>query len=127
MMHEIQTIPLKVPCYLVKTSSGFFLIDTGDSSDCANLEKELGQAGVTPENLKLVLLTHGDFDHTGNAAFLQQKYGAKIAMHAEGRGNGKTRGSRLEPESAFGSCHFFWKNHHFRLIAICETGQFQTI
>ncbi|MHC1772023.1 MAG: MBL fold metallo-hydrolase [Flexilinea sp.] len=86
MMHEIQIIPLKVPCYLVKTSSGFFLIDTGDSSDCANLEKALGQAGVTPENLKLVLLTHGDFDHTGNAAFLQQKYGAKIAMHAEDYG-----------------------------------------
>jgi hydroxyacylglutathione hydrolase len=82
-MYEIQTIPLKVPCYLVKTGSGFFLIDTGDSSDCANLEKALGHAGVTPGNLKLVLLTHGDFDHTGNAAFLQEKYGAKIAMHPE--------------------------------------------
>ena len=81
MMKEIQTMPLKVPCYLVKTDSGFFLIDTGDSSDCANLEQALGQAGVTPGNLKLVLLTHGDFDHAGNAAFLQQKYGAKVAMH----------------------------------------------
>jgi hydroxyacylglutathione hydrolase len=83
MMYDIQTIPLKVPCYLVQTRSGFFLIDTDDSSDCANLEKALGQAGVTPGNLKLVLLTHGDFDHSGNAAFLQQKYGAKIAIHAE--------------------------------------------
>jgi len=86
MMSEIQTIPLKVPCYLVKIGGGFFLIDTGDSSDCAHLEKAFDQAGVTPENLKLVLLTHGDFDHTGNAAFLQQKYGAKIAMHAQDAG-----------------------------------------
>jgi len=86
MMSEVQTIPLKVPCYLVKTSSGFCLIDTGDSSDCANLEKALRQAGVTPGNLKLALLTHGDFDHAGNAAYLQQKYGAKVAMHAEDAG-----------------------------------------
>jgi hydroxyacylglutathione hydrolase len=86
MMSEVQTIPLKVPCYLVKTSSGFCLIDTGDSSDCANLEKALRQASVTPGNLKLALLTHGDFDHAGNAAYLQQKYGAKVAMHAEDAG-----------------------------------------
>jgi hypothetical protein len=75
MMNEIQTIPSKVPCYLVKTGSGFFLIDTGDSSDCANPEKALGQAGVTPRNLKLVLLTHGDFDHVGKTAFLQFRFG----------------------------------------------------
>lgn len=82
-MQEIQTIPLKVPCYLVKVSNGFILIDTGDSSDCTNLEKALGRAGVEPGNLKLILLTHGDFDHAGNAASLQQKYGARIAMHAQ--------------------------------------------
>ncbi len=116
MMHEIQIIPLKVPCYLVKTSSGFFLIDTGDSSDCANLEKALGQAGVTPENLKLVLLTHGDFDHTG-ICILQQTYGAKIAMRG-GRGNGKTR-DQAGTKAAFGTCPFL-ENHHFRRIAICE-------
>ena len=65
---EIITLPLKVPCYLLKPS-GFILIDTGDESDCAHLEKELDQAKVTPENLKLVILTHGDFDHAGNAVF----------------------------------------------------------
>jgi hydroxyacylglutathione hydrolase len=26
-------------------------------------------------------LTHGDFDHTGNAAYLRQKFGAPLAMH----------------------------------------------
>jgi glyoxylase-like metal-dependent hydrolase (beta-lactamase superfamily II) len=80
------TIPLKVPCYLVKTKSGFIMVDTGDASDCATLEKELDHAAVTPENLKLVILTHGDFDHAGNAAFLHKKYGVRIAMHAEDSG-----------------------------------------
>ena len=113
MMYEVQTIPLKVPCYLVKTSSGFCLIDTGNYSDCANLEKALGQAGVTPGNLKMVLLTHGDFDHSGNAAYLQQKYGAKVAMHAEDaemveRGDrGWNRKARADSVTLFGKIIIF--------------------
>jgi hydroxyacylglutathione hydrolase len=31
----------------------------------------------------LIVITHGDFDHIGNAAYLRQKFGAKIAMHAD--------------------------------------------
>ncbi|RLI67201.1 hypothetical protein DRO91_10540, partial [Candidatus Heimdallarchaeota archaeon] len=31
------------------------------------LERELEKAGCKPGDLKLVVLTHGDFDHTGNA------------------------------------------------------------
>lgn len=86
MDQTIISIPLKVPCYLIKTPDGFFIIDTGDKSDCGALEKALDQAGVTPKNLKLVILTHGDFDHSGNATFLHQKYGVDIAMHADDSG-----------------------------------------
>lgn len=45
------------------------------------LEKELEMAGCRPGDLQLILLTHGDFDHSGNAAYLRIKYGSKIAMH----------------------------------------------
>jgi hydroxyacylglutathione hydrolase len=83
MDQEIRTIPLKVPCFLVKTRDGFLMIDTGDASDRAHLEKELDHAGVKPDNLKLIILTHGDFDHAGNAAFLREKYGVQIAMHPD--------------------------------------------
>lgn len=86
MDQTIISIPLKVPCYLIKITDGFIIIDTGDNSDCGALEKALDQAGVTPKNLKLIILTHGDFDHSGNATFLHQKYGVKIAMHADDAG-----------------------------------------
>jgi glyoxylase-like metal-dependent hydrolase (beta-lactamase superfamily II) len=33
--------------------------------------------------LKLVIITHGDFDHTGNCAKLKEKYRAKIAIHQD--------------------------------------------
>jgi glyoxylase-like metal-dependent hydrolase (beta-lactamase superfamily II) len=42
--------------------------------------------GCTPGKLRLVVLTHGDVDHAGNAAYLRAKYGAQIAMHAGDKG-----------------------------------------
>ena len=58
------------------------LIDTGGSNGRAQLEAQLARAGYLPGQLKLIVLTHGDFDHTGNAAHLRSKYGARVAMHA---------------------------------------------
>ncbi len=88
MRPEIKTITLALPyhlgsvnCYLIKTDAGFILIDTGSSNQRAEIEKELQNAGCRPDNLKLIVLTHGDFDHTGNAAYLRRKFGAKLAMH----------------------------------------------
>lgn len=75
-----------VNCYLIATDKGFILIDTGYSKNRADVEKELGIAGCTREMLKLIVLTHGDFDHSGNAAYLRGKYGAKIAMHKADEG-----------------------------------------
>jgi len=75
-----------VNCYLIKTTTGFILIDTGFASKRADLEKALEAAGCKPGNLSLVILTHGDADHADNAAYLQAKYGAKIAIHPDDAG-----------------------------------------
>lgn len=86
---EIRTIilgGLAANCYLLKTDTGFILIDTGRASKRAKLEKELESAGCKPGNMKLIILTHGDFDHTGNCAYLRNKFGTKIAMHYEDSG-----------------------------------------
>ena len=87
MAQEINIIDLGgVNCYLVKTGSGYILIDTGFANKRAVLETALAQAGCRPGNLSLVILTHGDADHSENAAFLQATYGAKIAIHADDAG-----------------------------------------
>jgi len=90
---EITTIRLPLPyrlgsvnCYLIETEAGFILIDTGCSNKRTELEKRLESAGCKPGDLKLIVLTHGDFDHAGNAAYLREKFGAKIAMHRDDSG-----------------------------------------
>ena len=79
---QIFPIPLKylfgVNCYLIKNETGYYLID--------KLEKVINDAGCRPGGLKLIIITHGHMDHVGNAVYLRDKYGAKIAMH---RGDAK--------------------------------------
>src|SRR5271157_2094630 len=82
MKEEIKTIKLGiVNCFLIKSDIGFMLIDTGFSSSRIKLENELDCAGCLPGNLKLIVLTHGDADHTGNADFIRNKYDSKIALN----------------------------------------------
>jgi glyoxylase-like metal-dependent hydrolase (beta-lactamase superfamily II) len=79
---RIHTINFRgVNCYLIKTEDKFILVDSGFSNQRSNIERVLNSAGVQPENLRLILLTHGDFDHTGNCAYFRDKFQSKIAMH----------------------------------------------
>ncbi len=93
MPHRIKTIGLSLPfrlgsvnCYLIETDDGFVLIDTGGSNKRADLLRELKGAGCKPGNLNLIVLTHGDFDHIGNCAFLREKFGTRAAMHIDDGG-----------------------------------------
>jgi len=82
MSQEIQTISLGgTNCYLVETDSSQILVDTGFPFQRSRLEEELERKGCTPGNLKLIVITHGDIDHTGNCAYLREKYDVGIAMH----------------------------------------------
>jgi glyoxylase-like metal-dependent hydrolase (beta-lactamase superfamily II) len=85
---DIQTLTLSasrmlfsVNCYLIRNAAGCFLVDTGMNSQRKELEQKLSAAGCKPGALRLVLLTHGDMDHIGNAAYLRGTYGAPIGMH----------------------------------------------
>jgi hydroxyacylglutathione hydrolase len=93
MPHDISILTLPLPlrmgrvnCYLIRTADGHVLIDTGGSNERKELHRELENAGCTWGSLKLVLLTHRDFDHIGNAAYLRATFGNRIAMHRDDAG-----------------------------------------
>lgn len=90
---QIQTIPLPLPlhlgkvnCYLISTGSAYFLIDSGNSFNRQEIARALTAASCRSGDLKLIVLTHGDFNHTGSAAWLRREYSARIAMHADDAG-----------------------------------------
>jgi len=75
------------------------LVDTGMPEQQGALWEKLLQAGIRPEDLALVVITHAHLDHFGNARFLQKKTGAKVLVHrldAQG-----LRDGRLEFPNSF--------------------------
>jgi hydroxyacylglutathione hydrolase len=109
MENQIKTISLPLPlgmgrvnCNLIQSEAGFFLVDTGGSNNRKELSRVLEQAGVKPGLLKLIVITHGDFDHMGSAAHLRRAFESQIAMHAEELGTaeqGDMFASRKKPNA----------------------------
>ncbi|MFZ5938931.1 MAG: MBL fold metallo-hydrolase [Bacteroidota bacterium] len=78
-----------------------------------------------PGQLGLVILTHGDHDHAGNSLFLREKYGARIAIHADDSlmvQNGDMNWNRKEKADRF--------SFRFRLMSVMSIffnpGEFKT-
>jgi len=69
--------------YLLRAGDRFTLVDTGAPNARRRLQMTLEDFGCLPGNLRLIVLTHGDFDHIGNAAYLRRAFGAPVGMHAE--------------------------------------------
>src|SRR6185295_17997890 len=79
---EIVQIKLKFTNgYLIKSKRPI-LIDSGAPWDFGRLSYALKENGLKPEDLALVVLTHGHADHAGLGALLQKNYHVKIAAGA---------------------------------------------
>ncbi len=93
-LSDVPELPYKITrieanqtnCYLLELEDGYVLIDTGFTKDRQEIENSLIESGCLPDKLKLILVTHGDFDHTGNCAYLRGKYDCRIAMHQDDAG-----------------------------------------
>ena len=121
MGERIETIKLgMVNAYLVRAGDGFVLIDTGVPDTWETLEAALKAAGCLPDRLRLVVITHGDFDHTGRCAKLQERYGARIAMHQADSPMAET-GAPLEREVSRLGRFLVWVNRRGKQRPAFET------
>ncbi len=66
--------------YAVK-GEGAILIDGGDPNKLADFKKGLEQASIRPEEIQLILLTHGHWDHIGSTRDIEALTGAKVFLH----------------------------------------------
>ncbi len=78
---RIHPIPMGVDCGYLVQDRGTIFIDGGSPGKINAFVKELKKLSVRPEEIKLIVITHGHWDHTACAKELKQMTGAKIAMH----------------------------------------------
>ncbi len=72
-----------VAAFLIETTAGPVLVETGPESTWPQLEAGIQNLGYQPEDIKHVLLTHIHFDHAG-AAWKLAAHGATIYVHPVG-------------------------------------------
>src|SRR5678815_4063572 len=69
-----------VSAWIIPTSEGLIMIDTGQEpyvdTEIANIQK----VGFNAKNVKYILLTHGHLDHFGGANKIKALSGAKVAL-----------------------------------------------
>jgi glyoxylase-like metal-dependent hydrolase (beta-lactamase superfamily II) len=67
--------------FLVENSRGVMLIDAGMPRQAARIVNAIRARGHTPQDVRLILITHGHIDHAGSARTLKKLTGAPIALH----------------------------------------------
>lgn len=72
-----------VSSFLITTPEGHFLLDTGFEDTVPQLEKNIGQLGFKPRDIKIILSSHAHVDHVGGHAAMKTITGAKIYCSAE--------------------------------------------
>jgi glyoxylase-like metal-dependent hydrolase (beta-lactamase superfamily II) len=71
-----------VAVYLIDTPEGITIIDAGLAGHWRELLAELALMGRTLDDVKGVILTHGDGDHIGFAERIRRDYGVPVYVHA---------------------------------------------
>jgi glyoxylase-like metal-dependent hydrolase (beta-lactamase superfamily II) len=108
MLHAPIRIPLPLPhigsvnAWLLK-GEPLTLIDTGprDEATLDALERGLETAGVRVEDIELVLVTHHHLDHSGLAATIAGRSGARVAAYERAAAYGAAYEERGEADRRF--------------------------
>jgi glyoxylase-like metal-dependent hydrolase (beta-lactamase superfamily II) len=64
--------------YVIETSDGLVLIDTGLDRDASHLKQQMTSLGLDWRRVRAILLTHVHGDHSGGAQHLRTATGAKV-------------------------------------------------
>lgn len=67
--------------YLIAQGKNLLLIDVGIHGKEDKLERNIQEAGFSPKDIDLIILTHAHGDHVGGAAHFQNKYQIPVLLH----------------------------------------------
>lgn len=67
-------------CYVLR-ADGVIAVDAGAPKKVNLFLSALHRASIRPEDVQLIVLTHGHWDHVGSARDMKSATGAPLAMH----------------------------------------------
>ncbi|MFC1900523.1 MBL fold metallo-hydrolase [Chloroflexota bacterium] len=82
-MSNVEIYKLPYPacnCYLIK-QDGLILIDAGPPNQVDRFLELLGEQAIEPQEISLMLMTHGHWDHIGSASDIKSLTGCEVAIN----------------------------------------------
>jgi hydroxyacylglutathione hydrolase len=67
-------------CYLIQ-DKGVIMIDGGTPKKAKAFKKAMEKIPIRPDEIQLMVITHGHYDHAGSAGDIKEVTGARIALH----------------------------------------------
>jgi hydroxyacylglutathione hydrolase len=83
MTINIYPIPLGFGQGYIIQEEGVIMIDGGTPKKAKAFLKGINRTPIKPTDIKLLILTHGHWDHIGSAKDIKEITGAKIAIHKQ--------------------------------------------
>jgi len=83
--------------HIVESERGVVVIDAGMPRQAWRIVNAIRALGHSPQDLKLILLTHGHIDHAGSAVALKRLTGAPIALNRADARLTSTRDLKIPP------------------------------
>jgi metallo-beta-lactamase class B len=72
-----------VASYLIATSDGLILLDTGTKEMVPVVTNNIAKLGFAVKDIKLILSNHAHYDHVGGHAAMKRATGARVLVMAE--------------------------------------------
>ena len=67
--------------HIIERDEKLIMIDSGYPGHGSKIEELFAKEGYDPKKIDYLILTHGDPDHSGGAAYFQKKYNMKVIGH----------------------------------------------
>ena len=71
--------------YFIKGTDGAIAVDTGAEMGTEPVKRHLEEAGLRPEDIRLIVITHGHVDHFMNVQAFADVTGAPVICHEKAR------------------------------------------
>ncbi len=108
-----------VACYLFIDERGVTVVDAGLAGHYGELLDELAAAGRTIDDVRALILTHGDTDHIGFAERLRREHGVPVHVHTADAA--RARGEE-KPAASFGRGIRVWPIVRFFAYGLTHGG-----
>jgi glyoxylase-like metal-dependent hydrolase (beta-lactamase superfamily II) len=101
--------------YVVETSDGLVLVDSGLESEAGRLKQQMAELGLDWRNVRAILLTHVHGDHCGGAEHLRAATGARVYA---GQGDAAILRAGQPREAFFSTFHMPNESPHATTVDI---------